>query len=206
MITWAAIRLLASGALDGLLRGLSAAAKWLVSDWRNLFVTLFGLAALWQGWVIIPNLREDVAATEQLLTDTQLAHLGTISNFIDASAEAERQAEANVARVTAEQERITDATLADYRADRAALLARFDRLRAGAAAADPRRADPAGLPGAGNAPGRAAAPAGEDRLPSAGALSLDDALIASEQALQLNALIDWVEAQSAVRFAPEVQP
>lgn len=34
-------------------------------------------------------------------------------------------------------------------------------------------------------------------------LTLEDALIASEQALQLNALIDWVEAQSAVRFTPE---
>jgi hypothetical protein len=196
------LKLLASGAADWLLRCLSAAGKWLVSDWRNGPLVI--CAAMWaaHALLIVPAVRADLADTAKLLEDTQIAHLGTIGSYLDASAKAQADAEDNVARVTAEQERITDATLATYRADLGALRARFDRLRASAARTDPRRADPAGLPGAGNAPGRAAAPSGEDRLP-AGHLTLADALIASEQALQLNALIDWVEAQSAVHFAPE---
>lgn len=200
---WLALKLLASGALDQLLRGLSAAGKWIVSDWRNLPLVIFGVAALWLGWVVIPARDRTIADTEALLTATQLAHLGTITNFIDASKQAQADAEANAARVKAEQERITDAKLATYRADRAALLARFDRLRARAAAGDPGRAHAAGLPGAGSAAGRAHEASGEAGLPAARGLSLEDALVASEQALQLDALIDWVEAQSAVRFTPE---
>ncbi len=212
MITWAAIRLFASGALDGLRRGISAAVKWLLSDWRNFAVTLLAGLYVFANFVHVPRLKADLAASEQLVTDTQLAHLGTIFNYIDASAQAQADAEANVIRVRLDQEEITDATVSRYRSDRDALRARFanlriDRLRAaGAAAGDPRRADPAGLPGASDAAGGAAAPTGEDRLPPAGviggSLSLDDALIASEQALQLGALIDWVEAQAAVRFTP----
>lgn len=200
---WLALKLLASGMLQEVLKGLLAALRWLLADWRNAVVGTVLPAFMWMALVTVPARDRTIAETEQLLTDTQLAHLGTITNFIDASAEAQRQAEANALRVAAEQEAITDATLADYRADLAALRARFDRVRArDAAGADPRRADPAGLPSAGDAAGRAAAPTGEDRLP-AGHLTLADALIASEQALQLNALIDWVEKQSAVRFTPE---
>lgn len=201
---WLALKLFASGAADWLLRGLSAAGKWLVSDWRN--GPLVVCAAMWaaHALLIVPALRADLAASEKLVEDTQLAHLGTIANFIDASNRAQAEAEANAARVKAEQERITDAKLATYRAGRAALLARFDRLRArDAARADPGRAHAAGLPGAGSAAGRAHEASGEDGLPAARGLSLEDALIASEQALQLDALIAWVEAQSAVRFTPE---
>lgn len=201
---WAMLRLFGEGALDGLLRGLSAALKWLSSDWRNLFVVVFGVAAFWQGWVAIPARDRKIADTEALLTDTQAAFVDTIVNFTAASAKAQADAEANVIRVRLDQEKITDATVTRYRADLGSLRARFDRLRArDAAAGAAGRADPAGLPGAGDTASGAAAPTGEDRLPAPGALSLDDALIASEQALQLNALIDWVEAQAAVRFTPE---
>lgn len=200
---WIALKLLASGVLEKLLKGLSAALDWVLSDWRNLFVVLFGLAAFWQGWVTIPNLRADLAETEASLTAEQSAHLGTVNAFLAASEQAQKDAEANARRVLREQESITDEAVSRYRSDLAALRARFDRLRArDAAAIDPGRADAAGLPGLPDAAGRADAPAGEDRLPAAGALSLDDALIASEQALQLQALIDWVNAQAAVRFVP----
>lgn len=205
---WIALKLLASGALDGLLRGVSAAGKWIISDWRNGPLLVCALMWAAHALLIVPARNRAIADTEALLTATQLAHLGTITNFIDASAQAQADAEDNAARVKAEQEKITDATLGRYRADLAALRHRFERLRAdrlrptGGAAADPRRADPAGLPGAGDAAGRAAAPTGEDRLPAPGGLTLEDALIASEQALQLNALIDWIEAQSAIRFTP----
>ncbi len=214
---WLALKVLASGALDGVLRGLSAAGKWLLADWRNFMVALLGALFVFANFIHLPRLRADLAETAKQLEASQLAHLGTIANFIDASAEAQRQAEANAARVKAEQEKITDATVSDLRSDLAAVTARFDRLRAAdAARTDPRRADAAGLPGPGQAPGRAAGPAGDQDLRAPGELSfcprgfvcltIDQAQRASEDAHRHDRLIDWLIGQSAVRFTPEEHP
>lgn len=214
---WIALKLLASGALDAVLRGLLAALKWLLADWRNAVVGTVLPGFFWMTLVVAPGLRADLAASEKLVEATQLAHLGTITNFIDASNQAQAEAEANAARVKAEQERITDATLADLRVDNANLRARFDRLRArNAARTDRSRADPAGLPGTGNAAGRADAAAPDHDVPAAGdlapqplcpaglvCLTIDEAEQASEDAHRHNRLIDWVFGQSAVRFTPE---
>lgn len=201
---WIALKLLAAGAFEWLVRGLSAAAKWLASDWRNLAVAIVFPALLWSQLVTVPGLRADLAEAEAGLAAEQAAHLGTVNAFLAAAKQAQAEAEANARRVAREQETITDAITSDYRSALAGLRARFDRLRArNAAPSDPRHADAAGLPGLPDPAGRADAPAGEDRLPAAGGLSLGDALIASEQALQLQALIDWVKAQAAVRFVPE---
>lgn len=201
---WIALKLLASGALEWLLRGLSAAGKWLVSDLRNMAAAGFSLALAWTLLVTVPGLRADLAEAEASLSAEEAAHLGTVNAFLAASEQAQKDAEANAQRVAREQETITDAITSDYRSDLAALRARFDRLRAGATPTDPGRADAAGLPRLRDPAGRADAPAGQDRLPAARGLSLNDALIASEQALQLQALIDWVNAQAAVPFVPEV--
>lgn len=216
---WLALKLLASGTLDAAVRGLSAAFEWIVSDWRNgpllVCATMWAVHAL----LIVPARDRTIADTSALLEATQITHLGTITNFIDASAEAQRQAEANAARVRTEQEAITDAVTRDLGSDLAAVTARFDRLRArDAARTDPGRADPAGLPGPGNAPGRAAGAPGDPDLPAARELSaqpfcpaglvcltIDQAQRASEDAHRHDALIDWTFGQSAVRFAPEVQ-
>jgi hypothetical protein len=196
-------------------RGLSAAGKWIASDWRN--GPLLICAAMWaiHALIIVPDMRSDWRATADQLEASQLAHLGTIANFLDASAEAQRQAEANVARVTAEQEAITDEVTRDLRSDLAAVTARFDRLRArDVARTDPGRADPAGLPGTSAAPGRAAGSAGDQDLRAARELSLcprgfvcltiDQAQRASEDAHRHDRLIDWAIAQGSVRFTPEV--
>lgn len=201
---WIALKLFASGALEWLLRGLSAAGKWLVSDWRNLLLAIFVPCYLFVAFIAVPGLRADLAEAEASLADERAAHLGTVNAFLAASKKAQKDAEANAQRVAREQETITDAITSDYRSDLAALRARFDRLRAGATPTDPGRADAAGLPRLPDPAGRADAPAGQDRLPAARGLSLNDALIASEQALQLQALIDWVNAQAAVPFVPEV--
>lgn len=209
---WALARPFFSGAAERLLKGLSAAAKWLVSDWRNVPLVICALMWAAHALLIVPARNRTIAETEQLLTATQTAFVDTVVNTTTASAKAEADAKANAARVAAQQERITDATLESYRSDLADLRSRFarlnaNRLRAGAgrAGGDPRGAGAADLPRARHAAGRAAEAPGEDRLPASGGLSLDDALIASEQALQLNALIDWITAQSAVPFNPEVQ-
>ena len=214
---WLALKLLASGALDAVLRGLSAAGKWLLADWRNFMVALLGALYLFANFVHLPRLQADLADTAKQLEDSQLAHLGTIANYIDAAAEAERQAEANVARVTAEQEAITDEVTRDLRSDLAAVTARFGRLRArNAARAHPGRADPAGLPAAGATPGRAAGAPGDPDLSAAGdltpqplcpsslvCLTIDQAERASQDAHRHNRLIDFVEQQYAIRFNPE---
>lgn len=215
--SWSVIRLFFSGVLDGFLRTLSAALKWLLADWRNLAVTALALFGAFHHFILAPRMSALLEQSQQLVEAAQLAHLGTISNFIDASAEAQRQAEANAARVAAEQEEITDATLALLAADHAALGARFDRLRTrDAARTDPGRADPAGLPGAGDAAGRAGgAPADQD-LRATGdltpqplcpsqfvCLTIDQAEQASRDAHNHDRLIDWVLGQSAVRFTPE---
>lgn len=204
-MSWIAIKLFASGVLEGLLKGLSAALKWLLADWRNIAAAGFSLALAWTLLVTVPGLRANLAATETSLAAEQAAHLGTVNAFLAASEQAQKDAEANAQRVAREQEIITDAKLAEYRADLGDLRARFDRLRRArdAAQINPGRADAAGLPGLPAAAGRIDAPAGQAGFPAAGGLTLDDALIASEQALQLQALIDWVAAQSAVRFTPE---
>ena len=216
MISWAAFKLLASGGLEALLKGLSAALNWLLADWRNLAVTIFGVAALWQGWVTIPARDRTIADTEALLTATQLAHIGTIASFMDASEQAQRDAETNAERVRTEQEAITDAKVSLYRGDLAALDQRFDRLRARyAAAADPGGGDPVGVPGLPAAPGRSDAASPDHNLRAAGELTaqagcpiglvcmtIDEAKAASQDAHRHNRLIDWVLAQSAVRFVP----
>lgn len=211
-----ALKLLLSGAADWVLRGLSAALKWLLADWRNAVVGTVLPAFMWMALVTVPARDRTIANTEALLSATQLAHLDTITNFIDASAEAQRRAKANAARVKAEQEKITDATLADLRSDHAALRLRFDRLRARGAAADPGRADPAGLPGSGQAPGRAAPAPGDQDLRAAGdltaqplcpsqfvCLTIDQAEQASIDAHNHDRLIDWLIGQTGIRFAPE---
>lgn len=102
----------------------------------------------------------------------------------------------NTNRVRAEQDAISRKVVTDYEEQLAAVRARADRLRRDAAAATAAdRRGSAAVPGTGDAAATLGASTGEGRLPP---LSDDDALIATEQALQLTALIDWVEAQSAV--------
>jgi enoyl-CoA hydratase/carnithine racemase len=203
-----AAKLLFSGALDAVLRGLSAALKWLVSDWRN--APLVVCAAMWaaNALLIVPARDRQIAALDADVAAEQAAHLGTVNAFFAASRQAQKDAEANAQRVARQQETITDDIVTAYRFDLADLRSRFDRLRRGSAArTDPGHADAAGLPGLPAAAGGIDAASGENRFPAPGKLtepplSLPDALLASEQALQLQALIDWVGAQSAVRFAP----
>lgn len=203
---WLALKLLASGAFDAAMKGLSVAAKWLLEDWRHPVIVALAVFGAFHHFVLNPRMEALIEQSAELLAAEQAAHLGTVNAFLAASKQAQKDAEVNAQRVAREQETITDAITSDYRSDLAALRARFDRLRAGAAPTDPGRADAAGLPRLPDPADRADAPAGEDRLPAARGLSLDDALIASEQALQLQALIDWVNAQAAVRFTPNESP
>jgi hypothetical protein len=138
--------------------------------------------------------RKQSGQYEQLYRAEQAASAQTVANY-RAAAVAARAADAAAAEhVRAQQQVITERIAYDYQTRLAAArdLAKRLRFAAGAPAAHPcGRGTPAMSSLPAGACG-AAQTAGQDRLPDA------DALIATEQALQLDALIRWVRAQAAV--------
>ena len=124
----------------------------------------------------------------------QGARAATIANYRSA-AEAARLADlANAARVAAGQRIISERTTHDLEARLVVARARAHRLqleaRAPAAAGGGGREAP--VPVTGATPGAAGSAAEEDGFP------LADRLIATEQAIQLDELIKWVNAQAAI--------
>lgn len=118
----------------------------------------------------------------------------TVANFKKAQADAEAVQAHNLARVAIQQRNITDETLDDYNRRVADLRERYKRLLAQGNRSASGNPD---LPAVPNATSGTDAAAQQDGLPAA------DALTASEQALQLDALITWVERQSKVETSPE---
>jgi hypothetical protein len=140
---------------------------------------------------------------EHLYHQEQEAFAATLANTRAAAQSARAADQANSARVAAEQSAITERTMNDFEARLAAARADAAKLNAGGlrvqpeAAADsgPRRNAP--LPGFPVATSRAAQVAGKNGLPQ------DDRLIATEQAIQLDELVNWVRAQAKVDNNPE---
>lgn len=148
-----------------------------------LVVSLVATAWLWRA---NSHLRDGIKAE-------RAAHAQTVANFRKAQADAEALQQHNLTRVAKAQEDITDETVTDYRARLADLHARYDRLR------QTNRSAPGntGLPAVSDTASRVDEAPGENGLPA------PDALIASEQALQLDALITWVEEQAKVETSPQ---
>jgi hypothetical protein len=168
------------------------------------FLNLQGIAGIAAALVLVALLLSAKADTrhwrkqsgqfEQLYRAEQAALAKTVANY-RAAAEAARAADAAAAaRARAEQDAINERTIHDYEVRLAVVRDRAERLRseAGRPATDPcGRAGPAvpALPAAACKPAQAAS---QDRLPD------PERLIATEQAIQLDELIRWVRAQSAV--------
>lgn len=137
--------------------------------------------------------RKASARFERLYRTEVQAHAATAGAVRAATERARAADRANAARVAVAQSEINERTADDYEARLAAARARFARLRPPAApgglAGDGRAAPVSGLSAA--AP-FAAQGTREDRFPH------PDALIATEQAIQLDALIAWVRAQAAI--------
>ena len=150
--------------------------------------------------------RKQSGRYEQLYVAGQGAMAQTVANY-RAAAETARLADAaNATRVAAAQRSISERTTNDFEARLADARARALRLqlepRAAAAAYGSGRT--AAVPAAGAAPRAAGGAAAEIRLPDAAkSLSLDERLVATEQAIQLDELIKWVKAQAAVDSTPE---
>ncbi|QPI73946.1 hypothetical protein [Sphingobium sp. Cam5-1] len=124
------------------------------------------------------------------------AHDQTVANYRAASAKAQREAEANVERVRAEQAQITERTKNDYQARLADVDARYERVRVQLAArTDLRSSDPAPVSVASDATCRAYAGTDCDGL-------LATLRIAERQAWNLVALRKWVADQAAVKVEP----
>jgi hypothetical protein len=130
---------------------------------------------------------------EQLYRAELSAFASTVAEYRSAAERARSADAANAARVRAEQQAINQRTANDFQARIDSARAAAVRLRIGAKTTSD--SGPAGkppVPGLSAAPERAAQGAGEGRLPAA------DALIATEQAIQLDELIKWVRAMAKV--------
>jgi hypothetical protein len=130
----------------------------------------------------------------QFYHDEQAALAGTIANY-RAAADAARAADrANLARVAAAQRTINERISDDYEARLAAARSLAQRLRRQTATgtADRGAGGTAPVPGLSAASGEPDQAARTDRLPNS------DALTATEQAIQLDALIRWVLQQHSV--------
>ena len=153
-----------------------------------------------EGWIA----KADRFETER--DGERSAHQKTKNDYRAAQLAAAKMEADRLKRVTQQQKDITDAIETDYHARLADARARADRLRqelrsgAGAAGASGDLAVP-GIPGTA---GGSDAPAGDHRLPAGGSFDrgpaeqLERDLVATQQAIQLDALIDWVEQQVAV--------
>lgn len=157
--------------------------------------------ALWLGAsrLELRHMQKQSARFEQLFRGEVAAHAATVAE-VRAAAERARIADAaNAARVRRDQGNISERTVSDFQARLADARARAVRLRQQPAPiTGPGRGAGAPVPGFPTPSSGAYQASGEDRL-SAGHLGADEALIATEQALQLEALIDWVRRQGQVR-------
>jgi hypothetical protein len=142
--------------------------------------------------------RKQSSQYEQLYQDERAAHRTTELNYRRAADQARAADAANAGRVAAEQRTISERTshayetrLADARA-RAAGVAERLRGETAVAAGDPRGGRTAAVPALSAAAGGPPQAAGQNGL------SPEDALTATEQAIQLDELVKWVKRQAAI--------
>jgi hypothetical protein len=141
--------------------------------------------------------KKQSAGFEQLYHQEQTAFAGTVATYRTAAERARAADQANANRVAADQRAINERTANDYEARLAAARAAAQRLRLAAqTAADPGARGDAPMPGLSAGAGNAA------KAPSQDGLSDSDALIATEQAIQLDELIKWARAQAKVDNNP----
>jgi hypothetical protein len=135
----------------------------------------------------------------EVLAGERAAYAATVANVRAAAEQARAADQANAARVAARQDAINQRSDDDYQDRIADARAAAQRLRGEgpSAAADPGAGRAAGLPGLPPAPQGIAQAAGADRLPD------PERLIATEQAIQLDELIKWVQRQHAIPMKGE---
>lgn len=201
----AALKIFFGGALSKAAHGVSAAGGWLSRQKPvTLLCMVLGVALLAQHVIEhrhAAKLNSQLTKSAKALTDTRAAFAQTVANYRAAAAKAEADDKANADRVRAEQSKINQETSDAFEARLAAARATAERMRHAAQAA-------AYLGGSGTAPvsglrspaGGAAQAAGENGF------SLDDRLIATEQAIQLDELVKWVRRQARIEVNGKAPP
>ena len=155
-------------------------------------LALFGLLLLQKGetryW------RTQSGQLEQLYRGEQAAFAGTVANYRVAAEAARRADRAAAERVAAEQRTISERTNDAFQRRLADARAHAERLRLDtrSATADSRSRGDAAMPALSAAPGGSHQTADQNGLPP------EDRLTATEQAIQLDELIRWVELQAKV--------
>jgi hypothetical protein len=135
--------------------------------------------------------KERSAGFELLYRQEQAAFATTTANYRAAAEQARAADKANLERAAAASRATNERTEDEFEARLAAARTQFDRMRV-TSAADPGAGRSSPLPGVPAASSRSVEAADKDRLPES------DALIATEQAIQLDELIKWVRAQASV--------
>ena len=140
------------------------------------------------------HFRTESSRFEQLYRSEQSAFAATVANYRAAAEAARADDLANAQRVASQQDAINQRSTNELEARLADARARADRLRRETAAAP-------GGPGSRTVSAVSGIPAsarGVDQAAGEDRLSVSDALTATEQAIQLDELIHWVEAQAKV--------
>lgn len=151
------------------------------------------ILALFLGLILMLAItRAEVRHLTKALDAQTAAIVQTVTNVRLAAAEATRQDAANKARVEAEQRAISERTVNDYEARIAAVRERYAGLLRSTPQTHPGSAASAPVPGPGPATGRADGATADQGFPLAARE------IATEQALQLEALQAWVRGQARV--------
>lgn len=188
----------------------AALLKWLFADWRHIMIAVLTIGLANQAFRVAPRLRSEI---EDRAGERDAAR-GTIANLQEAARQAAIRQQANIVRVDAVHDAINRENVSALHSEVAALRYRAEllsgRLRAGQAAATAGSANGTGLPGTLPAGTRTAEATGDQGFPEsagavcpvAGAMTIQERLIASEQAYQLDRLIDAVEAAASVRTSP----
>ena len=172
-------------------------AMAIARSWKNVALALL-LAVIVTLKLSLAAEQRHSARLQLRLAETDAAYERFKADVAAKTALAKAQDAARVSRVERDQMLINQERLNAYQKDIAALRARAaQRLRDGQAAADSGRGRDASMPGLSGAAGGAHGAAGEVGL------SDDDALIASEIALRLKALQQWVQAQQRADNAPD---
>lgn len=144
--------------------------------------------------------KKQSARFEELNRKSETERVRLVADYAAAAETARAADRANTARVEAAQTLINRSSDHDFQARIARARAAALRLHQESATAD--RGSPGGppLPGLSAAPGEPAQAAGEDRLPHS------ERLIATEQAIQLDELINWVRAQAVIERSADPRP
>jgi hypothetical protein len=130
---------------------------------------------------------------EQLYGAEEAAHARTVADYRAAAVEAEAADRANAKRVATQQSQINERSRYDFEARLADARARYGRLQQPAqAATDPGGRANSPVSSLSAAPERIAQAAGQDGL------SGPERLLATEQAIQLDELIQWVRRQAQI--------